>query len=284
MGGSTRAPRCIALAIAVGLLGLAVPASPAGAVQIGETFVPSSAGGDFTFIQSSSPSGQHAAPFAGILTSWSFQANPAPPQLKLKVARPVSANSFTIIGESPVEAPLPNALSTFPVGIPVQAGDVIGLYKVTSGAIAEFPTAYTSRAFPGDVPPGATGTSSPGQGRIDVSAILEPDCDNDGLGDETQDTDLTLCDASPPDTTIASGPKSKTRKKSATFVFSGADARVVTGFECSLDGAAFASCTSPHAVKVKKGRHTFSVRAVDANGNRDGSPATFDWKVKKKKQ
>jgi hypothetical protein len=37
-------------------------------------------------------------------------------------------------------------------------------------------------------------------------------------------------------------------------------------------------------VKVKKGRHTFSVRATDQDGNVDGSPATDNWKVKKKKK
>jgi hypothetical protein len=91
-------------------------------------------------------------------------------------------------------------------------------------------------------------------------------------------------DTSPPDTTIAKGPKAKTKKKTATFEFTGADARAIAGFECSLDGAAFASCTSPHTVKVKKGKHTLSVRAVDTAGNVDASPATGSWKVKRKKK
>jgi hypothetical protein len=90
-------------------------------------------------------------------------------------------------------------------------------------------------------------------------------------------------DTSPPDTTIAAGPKDKTKKKQATFKFSGTDARAIAGFECSLDGGAFAACASPHTVKGKKGKHTFSVRATDQAGN-VGSPATDDWKVKKKKK
>jgi hypothetical protein len=114
-----------------------------------------------------------------------------------------------------------------------------------------------------------------------VNADIEPDCDGDGLGDETQDA---LADCAPPDTTITKGPKDRTKKRKATFEFSGTDARAVAGFECSLDGASFTSCVSPLTLKVKKGKHTFSVRAVDAAGNPDGSPATDDWKVKKKRK
>ena len=93
-----------------------------------------------------------------------------------------------------------------------------------------------------------------------------------------------IADTTSPDTTITKQPKSKTKKKSATFEFSGTDARAVAGFECSLDGAAFSACSSPVTVKVKKGRHTFSVRAADGSGNVDGAPATADWRVKKKKR
>jgi hypothetical protein len=35
-------------------------------------------------------------------------------------------------------------------------------------------------------------------------------------------------------------------------------------------------------VKVKKGKHTFQVRATDAAGNIDPTPASDAWKVKKK--
>lgn len=93
---------------------------------------------------------------------------------------------------------------------------------------------------------------------------------------------VTLPDLSPPAATITHGPKDKTRKKRATFEFSGTDSRVVTSFQCSLDGAAFGTCTSPHTVKVKKGKHTFQVRATDQAGN-VGAPATDTWRRKKKK-
>jgi hypothetical protein len=87
-----------------------------------------------------------------------------------------------------------------------------------------------------------------------------------------------------PDTQITKGPKDKTRKKTAIFEFTGTDTRAVSGFQCKLDAGAFASCTSPHTVKVKKGKHTFQVQAIDQAGNVDASPATDTWKRKKKKK
>ena len=123
-----------------------------------------------------------------------------------------------------------------------------------------------------------------------MSASLEADADDDGFGDETQDAAPAIppsaqapCDRLAPDTTIGAGPKDKTKKKQATFEFSGVDARALAGFECSLDDGPFASCTSPYTVKVKKGKHVFSVRAIDAAGNVDASPASDAWKVKKKR-
>jgi hypothetical protein len=89
-------------------------------------------------------------------------------------------------------------------------------------------------------------------------------------------------DTTAPDTTITGGPKSKEKKGKATFTFTSDEAAVT--FECSLDGGPFEPCTSPHEVKVKKGKHTLAVRARDAAGNADGSPATRDWKVQKKKR
>jgi hypothetical protein len=90
-------------------------------------------------------------------------------------------------------------------------------------------------------------------------------------------------DTSPPETTITKGPKNKTKKKTATFEFSSTEPG--SSFECILDGkTTFKACASPFIVKVKRGKHTFQVQATDQAGNVDDSPATDDWKVKKKKK
>jgi hypothetical protein len=85
-----------------------------------------------------------------------------------------------------------------------------------------------------------------------------------------------------PDTTIAKGPKKKVKKKKGKFFFSSPEAGVT--FECALNKAPFAACASPLKVKAKKGRNRFQVRAVDASGNADATPAVYAWKVKKKKK
>jgi hypothetical protein len=93
----------------------------------------------------------------------------------------------------------------------------------------------------------------------------------------------TTFDSAPPNTAITSRPKDKTKKKTATFEFTGTEARAIASFGCSLDGEAFRDCSSPVTYKVKKGKHTFQVQAIDEAGN-VGVPATDDWKVKKKKR
>ncbi len=82
------------------------------------------------------------------------------------------------------------------------------------------------------------------------------------------------------DTAILKAPKKKTKRRSATFKFSSTPAGLQ--FECKLDKRGFSRCSSPMKVKrLKPGKHTFKVRAVDGSGNRDGSPATVSWKIKK---
>ena len=81
-------------------------------------------------------------------------------------------------------------------------------------------------------------------------------------------------DTQPPDTTIVKGPKDKSKKKTATFEFSSSEPG--STFQCRLDGKPFTSCTSPLIEKVKKGKHSFEVRATDVAGNTDATPASDD--------
>ena len=82
-----------------------------------------------------------------------------------------------------------------------------------------------------------------------------------------------------PETTIRKGPKKKTLKRKATFAFDSDTAG--STFECKLDKKDFAPCTSPKKAKVKPGRHTFQVRAIDPQGNADTTPAKRRWRVLK---
>ena len=49
-----------------------------------------------------------------------------------------------------------------------------------------------------------------------------------------------------------------------------------------MDAEAFSSCTSPKTyMALSEGAHSFDVRATDAAGNVDPTPATFSWTIDK---
>jgi hypothetical protein len=185
----------------VGALAAAVAALAAqdagAATTVGSTFAPNSGctSGD-TYIQEAVASGPgYAAPMAGVITSWSFQAgSTGPTLLKLKAARDAGGGNWTIVGESTGQAPPANVLSTYPTRISVQAGDVIGYYIV--GAVpCKFSTGNPGDMYGitgGDPAPGMTASflANPTV-QLDISARLERDADGDGFGDETQDQCFT---------------------------------------------------------------------------------------------
>jgi hypothetical protein len=85
-------------------------------------------------------------------------------------------------------------------------------------------------------------------------------------------------DTTSPDTTIDSGPTGTFRNSSASFTFSSNERN--STFECKLDGDAFGPCGSSKSYSgLSEGSHTFSVRATDASGNLDASPASRVWTV-----
>lgn len=98
--------------------------------------------------------------------------------------------------------------------------------------------------------------------------------------DETPAMHSWRVDAVPPDTTLLTMPPAVDNTVDPTFTFSGSDegGGVVT-FECKLDSAAFAPCTSPVQSTLADGAHSFTVRAVDVAGNADATPPTHAWSI-----
>ena len=81
-----------------------------------------------------------------------------------------------------------------------------------------------------------------------------------------------------PDTEIQNAPPALASTRNASFQFG--SPRPNSQFQCRLDGGDFSSCSSPYALgDLPEGSHTFEVRAFDANGNVDGSPAMYTWTV-----
>ena len=82
----------------------------------------------------------------------------------------------------------------------------------------------------------------------------------------------------PLDTAITNGPPAATTATGAAFAFDTAGSGPA-GFECRLDGAAFAPCTSPASVAgLAIGPHTFEVRST-LDGLVDATPAVSRWAV-----
>jgi hypothetical protein len=87
-----------------------------------------------------------------------------------------------------------------------------------------------------------------------------------------------VVDTSAPDTSIESGPSDPTAATTATFALTANEPG--GGFECRLDSGAWAACSSPETYEgLAEGTHAFEVRAVDAAGNTDASPAVWIWVI-----
>ena len=91
---------------------------------------------------------------------------------------------------------------------------------------------------------------------------------------DTQAQPITwTVDTTPPDTALAD-PGNIVGDSAPTFTFTASEPN--STFQCSFDSAPFAACTSPDLVDVlHSGPHDFSVRAVDAAGNVDPTPAVL---------
>ncbi|MGZ8667183.1 MAG: hypothetical protein ACXWZM_08745 [Solirubrobacterales bacterium] len=87
-------------------------------------------------------------------------------------------------------------------------------------------------------------------------------------------------DSSAPQTRIRSGPPSRTRLRSATFVLDAVPGEARTSFRCAIDGWPLHRC--PRRVRLhhlRAGPHRFRAVAVDAAGNGDRSPARRSFRV-----
>lgn len=80
-------------------------------------------------------------------------------------------------------------------------------------------------------------------------------------------------DATAPTTSFTKKPGRRVTTRKVRFGFTSDEAGV--RFACKLDKGAWKACTSPTTLRVKLGKHRFQVRATDAAGNTDATPAAF---------
>ena len=87
-----------------------------------------------------------------------------------------------------------------------------------------------------------------------------------------------VADTTPPDTILNTTPSDPSNSPEATLTFS-CDGGFCT-FECRIDSGAWATCDKQRTYQnLSAGPHQFSVRATDAAGNVDLSPATYSWTI-----
>lgn len=95
--------------------------------------------------------------------------------------------------------------------------------------------------------------------------------------DPSPATQTWTVDLTPPDTEITEAPSGTIFAASVSISFR---ANEDATFTCSLDGGPMMPCTSPFsATNLALGPHTFAVRATDAAGHDDPTPATASWIV-----
>lgn len=101
----------------------------------------------------------------------------------------------------------------------------------------------------------------------------------DALGHISQVKNSTIIiDTNLPRATITSHPAHPTKSTMANFAFVSTKAR--SKFQCKLDDGVYSACTSTKSFEsLLEGSHTFSVKASDAVGNTDLTPASFTWTV-----
>jgi Ca2+-binding RTX toxin-like protein len=178
-------------------------------------------------------------PVAQVVTSWSHNARAGNggQTLKMKIWRQVTGSTYVVVGHDGPRNLSSGALNSFQTSIPVQPGDVLGINSQNAGAV---PNACLFSA-PGDPGPlGNFGDTADGAQttfitnannfRVNATALVEPDCDSDGLGDESQDPNLSTCapgtTPTGPAPTLPSGAPAICRGKPATIVgTNGSDTR-----------------------------------------------------------
>jgi VCBS repeat protein/Big-like domain-containing protein len=131
------------------------------------------------------------------------------------------------------------------------AGSFVG---PTNFAAGQKPTAVVVADFNGD-------------SHADLAVANE-----DGATYQTSAGIVAVLLATPPETTLDSGPAGLTNDSTPTFTFSSNDSS--STFQCRINSGAFASCSAPHTRSVlPDGDYTFEVRATDDAGRTDPTPA-----------
>ena len=187
----------------------------------------------------------------------------AQPSGPVRCGQPVAIATALANGSDDLEAASARVRLDVPAGVEIVAGDPE--QQVSDGALAPNATsethAWTVRA------------SLDGRREMTLTGI------GGALGtDFRRSTSVTVdADCVAPATAIDRGPSGTVNDVAPRFAFSstGGDA-----FQCSLDDGPFQPCATPLTLNgLSDGDHVFAVRAVDAAGNLDPTPAVRRFRL-----
>lgn len=104
--------------------------------------------------------------------------------------------------------------------------------------------------------------------------------DESGDGGFITSASLVIKTDAAPNTVITKKPKRTTKARKATIAFT--STKGGSTFQCKVDKKGWKSCASPLRLKkLKPGKHTVLVRAIDNSGHRDPSPAKVTWRIRR---
>ncbi len=135
---------------------------------------------------------------------------------------------------------------------------------------AGFQCQLDASAFAACTSPKALTATADGSHTFTVKAV-------DAAGNPGQTSYTWTIDTAVPQITLGTKPTNPTNDPTPDFAFS-ANETLLGGFQCQLDGGAFAACTSPKAFPVTAdGSHTFTVKAIDTAGN--PGQTSYTWTI-----
>lgn len=194
--GSLAFPFVLAL-----MISWAWSSSAGAAVQVGQVQFGAGAcaeGASFAQQQATIP---YEVSSAGVITQWTHYGRSGGPagggrlQIWKQIGPTAPLTGFQLVGRSAVETFTSGQVTSFGTRIPVSSGDLLGIRTTSADTACQ---AYTGLAgdstyleVGADPAPGDNRTLSitgaPPAFKLNVSAVVEPDADSDGFGDESQD-------------------------------------------------------------------------------------------------
>jgi hypothetical protein len=112
------------------------------------------------------PSNATIAPISGTVVSWSIEGASAVSGYNLVVLRKNLTGTYTVTAASPVVTPTGAAPQSFPSGLPIQAGEIVGVNYPNAATIGVLPVSSTVAFFTATLTVGAEAASEESSGTL----------------------------------------------------------------------------------------------------------------------